>query len=353
MGSKPPKETTTTSKVEPWDAAKPFYETLYGEAQKAFQNTDRTPYSGALYAGPNATQTQALDLFKQAADAASARNAAVPAAPTFYSGGDVYGVGATRQLADDTIGGKYLMADSNPYLRGAVEAATRPLENNLLRNILPQLQDQSIAQGAYGGAGYGTAQALATSDFTQQALDIAQRAYSQNYQFERTNQLNAPQLYGQAQSLIDQSDARQRARWQDAVTAAQVGNQLQLMPAQLLDLAGSQQQSWEQAALAADLQRYNINQQAPWSGLGEWAQILNGGGFNSTGQTQLSPGGSGAASFLQGAAGTAALATSLFPPNSSGQGGAANWLTNLFRGQQAPASDPYGLGSVLNLWGAG
>ncbi len=350
MGSKPPKETTTTSKVEPWDAAKPFYETLYGEAQKAFQNTDRTPYSGALYAQPNATQTQALDLFKQAATAASTRNAAVPAAPTYSP---AYGVDATRGLADDTIAGRYLYADSNPYLKGAVEAATRPLENNLLRNILPQLQDQSIAQGAYGGSGYGTAQALATSDFTQQALDIAQRAYSQNYQFERTNQLNAPQLYGQAQGLQDQSDAASRQRWQDAVTAAQVGNQLQLMPAQLLDLAGSQQQSWDQAGLAADLQRYNINQQAPWSGLGEWAQILNGGGFNSTGQTQLSPGGSGAASFLQGAAGTAALATSLFPPSSSGSGGAANWLSNLFRGSQAPAADPYGLGSVFNLWGAG
>ncbi len=330
MASKPPKETTTTSKVEPWDAAKPYYETLYGEAQKAFQNTDRTPYTGDLYAGPNAQQQQALQLFQSASAQAQANAANIPSQIAHVNQHDVYGVDATRQLADDTISGKYMMADSNPYIRSAVDASIRPLEQSLTRTILPQLQDQSIMQGAYGGSGYGTAQALATSDFTQQGLDIASRMYDANYQRERQNQLNAPTLYGQAQGLIDARDAQSRARFGDQVAAAQAQTQLQLLPAQLMDLAGSQQQGWDQAALDANLQRYNINQAAPWAGLGEWGQILNGGGFNSAGTTQIHPV-SGAASFLQGASGLAALGSSLFPQQAQGGG---NWLTNLFKGGQ-------------------
>jgi hypothetical protein len=281
MGGQP-KQTTTTQKVEPWDAAKPYFETLYGAAQTAFQNTDRTPYTGDLYATPNATQQQALDLFRSAA------------------GGAGTGAAPTRALAMDTINGKYMDPASNPWLAGAVEAARRPLENQLMRQILPSIEDQSIAQGAFGGAGNGTARGLAVSDFTQQALDMANRTYAENYARERAYQMQAPALFA-------------------------AGDQMSLLPAQLMDLAGSQQQGWDQAALDANLQRYNINQAAPWAGLGEWAQILNGGGFSSAGTTARAPT-SGMASFLQGAAGVGGLASSLM-----GSGG-GDWLSRLFSG---------------------
>jgi len=300
MGGGAPKNQTTTQKVEPWDAAKPYYERLYQAAETAFSNTNRAPYTGELYAGPNATQQQALDMFTGAANNIAARNDAA----SLYQG-----VAPTNQLAMDTISGKYLHPDSNPYIKAAVEASIRPVQQNLQRVVLPGLEDQYISQGAFGGSGYGTAQALATSDFSQQALDISSRMYDANYQRERQNQMAAPGLFAAAQGL------------------QQTANQMSLMPAQLLDLAGSQQQSWDQAALDAALQRYNINQAAPWSGMGEWAQILNGGGFSSAGIT--SPGPSRGASFLQGAAGAAALTNALFP---QAMPAAGDWLSNLFRG---------------------
>lgn len=301
-----PKNTTTTQKVEPWDSAKPYYERLYSQAEEAFNATDRKPYTGELYAGPNATQQQALDLYKGAA----LNMIPLPAAPSYSE--KAIGFDPTNKLAMDTITGMYLSPDSNPFIKSAVEASIRPVEQRLTRFVLPGLEDQSIAQGAFGGAGNGAAKGLATSDFTQQALDIASRMYDANYQRERQNQMLAPGLFGQAQGLQDQLDAATRMRWQDQVASAMMMNQQNVQQAQLLDQAGSQQQSWSQAALDADLQRYNINQAAPWTGLGEWAQILNGGGFNSAGVTTRAPGG-GAGSFLQGAAGAAAIGASLFP----------------------------------------
>lgn len=299
-----PKNTSTTTKAEPWDAAKPYYEDLYRRATTALDATNNQPYTGQLNAGPTADQTKALDLFRSVAG-----NITPPQWQT------AVGAAPTNQLAMDTIQGKYLSPDSNPFIKAAVEASTRPVEQRLMRYILPQIEDQSIAQGAFGGAGNGTARALAVSDFTQQATDIGSRMYDANYQRERQNQMAAPSLFAQAQGLQDQMDASVMGRWN-------AGNQAALLPAQLLDLAGQQQQGWNQAALDAELQRYNINQAAPWAGLGELGQILNGGGFQSVGQTTRGPN-TGAASFLQGAAGVAGIANSL---------GGGNWLANLFRG---------------------
>lgn len=296
-----------TQKTEPWDAAKPFYETLYGAAQTAFNNTDRSPYAGDLYAGPTQDQQQALSMYRNAA-------AVGPRMP------EAIGANPTNTLAMDTINGKYMMADSNPYLASAVQASINPVQNQLMRTILPSLQDQSIQQGAYGGSGYGTAQGLATSDFTQQALDMASKIYAGNYAQERAYQMQAPTLFAQAQGLQDQRDATSMNQFQSQY----------LLPAQLLDQAGSQQQSWNQAGLDANLQRYNINQAAPWSGLGEWAQVLNGGGFNSVGGTTSSSAATNPlASFLQGASGIAGIGSSLFPKAAPAAG---NWLSNLFSG---------------------
>lgn len=279
-----PTQQTVTQKTEPWDAAKPFYEDLYAKAQTALSNTNQTPYTGELNAGPTATQRQALDLFKGVASTAG------------------QGAAPTNQLAMDTISGKYMDPNSNPYLKGAVQASIDPVYKMLTRNILPSLQDKSISQGAYGGSGYGVAQGLATSDFDQQALDMASKIYAGNYAQERGYQMQAPGLFGAA-------------------------NQLALQPAQLLDQAGSQEQSWNQAADDSALQRYNINQAAPWSGLGEFAQILNGGGFSSVGQTK--PGPSPMTSFIQGATGGASILNSLFPKALPATG---NWLSSLFSG---------------------
>lgn len=272
MGNKTPSKTTQTN--EPWKEAKPYYAGLYDQAMTAFNNTNRTPYEGERYAGPNQTQQDALGMFKSMAGTAG-------------TGGQ-----ELRQLGLDTVNGKYMNASTNPYLTNAMDTAAGQVQQRLQRDVLPALQDQSIMQGAYGGSGYGVAQGLATSDFTQQALDKTSQLSYDNYQQERQRQLQAGTLFDQA-------------------------NQLLQLPALLMDQAGTQEQAWAQAALDAQYQAYQDSLSAPWRGLGEFAQILNGGGFNTVTGTQ--PGASRAGSALQGAAGGAAAFNSLFP-SSGGNG---------------------------------
>lgn len=283
MGSKAP--STTTQKVEPWDAAKPYYTGLYSAAQTALDATPKTAYTGDIYAGPNDVQKQALTMFQAAAPGASA------------------GADALRQVGVDTAMGKYLSPDSNPYLAGAVTAANAGIRDDLTRRLLPSIQDQSISQGAFGGAGNGVQNALAMSDYDRQALDAAQKIYYQNYASERQNQLNAGQTLSTAGSL-------------------------EQLPAQIMSLVGGQQQSWDQAALDAKYQQYQQQVAAPFNGLGEFSQILNGGGFNN-GTGTATPGGGGIGGAIQGTVGLASAVNSLFPKALPAAG---NWLANLFSG---------------------
>lgn len=368
MGGGAPRNTSTTQKVEPWDAAKPYYENLYRNAEAAFANTNRQPYTGQLYAGPTSDQQQALQMFKSTAGSGQYQTAADMMAGL----GKQAGSGALldnqqlfnalpqsfmRQVGQATpnnnplaagqenaiLSGQYLNHETNPYLRGAVEAATSGQRDTLMRQILPQLQDQSILQGAYGGAGNGTMNALAVGDFNRFALDAANDVYNNNYMNERGlmqqtmgSSLDRSQSLAMQQASLEAARNSQLAGMAGQNYATERQNQLNapgmvaqaadmnLLPAQLLDRAGQQQQAWNQSALDADLQRYNINQSAPWAGLGEWAQILNGGGFQSAGQTGSTRMGSSPTSFLQGAAGAAGLVNSL--------GGGGNWLSQLFGG---------------------
>lgn len=296
MSSK--KKTTTESKNEPWSAAKPYITDLYSQAQTAFNNTDRGPYTGELYAGPTAAQLGAVDQYK-----AAAANPQVNA-------GQQMGWDGARSVYDNaqaTLSGQFMDPASNPYLKQAVEAATRPIEERLTRSILPSIQDQSIAQGAYGGSGYGTAQALAMSDWSQQSADVASKIYAQNYAQERQYQM-------QAASQIANALALQEG-----------GTNAGLSGANLLGQAGSQEQAWQQAALDANLQKYQINQAAPWSGINELSSILNAGGYNQ--QTQTTTQKTGAMeNIMKGVAGAAGLAGTLMT------GGAGAGLMGLLGG---------------------
>lgn len=287
---------------------------LFNKAGTAQGQVNTAPYTGELYASPNQNQLNAVTSLTNAANLAGA------------------GANATIGLASDTVAGKYLYADSNPYLASAVKATIDPLQMNLQRSILPGLQDKSIAQGAYGGSGYGVAQGLATSDFDRQALDVASQMYSSNYQQERQNQLNAPQLYN-------------------------VANQLLTAPGTLLGQVGAQQQQWQQGQDTADLNLFQLNQQQPYAGLSTLASILSGAApYSSTSGTRdgtATAATNPTTNLLQGLTGAASLTNSLFP---TAAGAAGSWLASLFGagagtaatlGAGATAGATAGIGSAL------
>lgn len=56
---------TTISKTEPWDEAKPFFTKLYQQAEEAYKNTNKTPFTGSLVTRPNANNLAAQSMLSQ------------------------------------------------------------------------------------------------------------------------------------------------------------------------------------------------------------------------------------------------------------------------------------------------
>lgn len=221
---------------------------IYQEAERLYGEANKDPYGGSLYAAPNATQQQALQGRINYANALGDPGA------------------GTRDLAERTIRGDFLHPESNPYLQGNIEAAIRPVQDAYTRQILPGISSAAQQQGAYGGSRHGVAQGVAAGDFARNAGDISAQLVAQNYGQERMLQQNAPQLLAQ-------------------------GLQLGALPQDLLGEAGAQQQQWDQAALNEAYQRWQMEQQAPWSPLERYAAFIQAGSPGSS--VSFSPGGGG------------------------------------------------------------
>lgn len=278
MGGKKEQKQVTTSQNDPWAPLVPHLTSLFTQGQAALNATPKT--ADATYAGPNANQLQAADWIKAAA-------------PGLSTGAD-----GLRQLGVDTIAGKYLDPESNPWLAKTGQVITDTANRNLTTGVLPALADSAIIGGAYGGTGYGVSQGLAAGESQRAVSDALTGMYGQNYQLERDRQMGAG-------SLLDQA------------------NQLSLAPGTVLGGLGDMQQGWEQAGLDAAIS-------APWNGLDRYAALLGlGQGYGTNTTTQTTPGKSGFGSFLSGATGGAS-AGSAFGPWGAGIGGVLGGLGGLF-----------------------
>lgn len=86
----------------------------------------------------------------------------------------------------------------NPYLQQTAGAAIRPLYENLMRDILPGINDQAIASGAYSGTGRDIERGLARAGTAQAAGDVLgnifSNAYGQGLQAQQAGIGLAPQL---------------------------------------------------------------------------------------------------------------------------------------------------------------
>jgi hypothetical protein len=90
---------------------------------------------------------------------ASAAAPAAPAAPAAAPGIGAVGYGGGS-------GAKYggSAPSSNPYLTGAQEGIARRMNDNLQRNVLPQMGTSAMAAGGYGDSAHGVLQANAVRD---------------------------------------------------------------------------------------------------------------------------------------------------------------------------------------------
>jgi hypothetical protein len=289
MGS--PKEVTSTTKSEPWSGSKPFFTDLYKKAADALGATNKSVYTGDLWAQPTATQVQANQQLKDASGGWGKT-----------AGGWDYGAGTLRGYGDTLVKNasdtSWLNPDTNPFVKQMTDQALGESTRNFQRNVLPQMGDAAIKGGAYGGSRQGIMEGLAAGEFGRETSDAATRIYADNYQKERdrmgqAQQLaatSAPGLYSGANSLEQQKIAGQ----QYAIDA--------------LGKAGAQEQTWNQQQNQENLDRYKMQQSSVWAGIPEMLSVLTGGGFQSSTSTQPNP---NYTSPMQGAMGVGSLLTGL------------------------------------------
>jgi len=221
-GKKP--TTLTTNSLQPWQ--QPYVQQAMGAAQQQFQSAPNAPAQSAASSGavgaPQQQFGQIRDRFSQLGQqqfgindyglqnaASSLANTKAAQAGPAYDGGYLKAannaaglkasIGQEGQYISDTLGGKYLNPESNPYLKGTYDKAARSVISN---------NDSLFASGGRFNSG-ASQRALATG-----LGDVATDLYGQNYQAERSRMGDAAQMA-----------AAQSGR-QDSMTQFGVGQQL-------------------------------------------------------------------------------------------------------------------------------
>jgi hypothetical protein len=365
----------TQTSQEPWEGQKPYLKDLYDQAQRAFQATDPTPYQGSLVANP--TQNQLTGMNNQLGVADAIRNSGIaegnvnmgsqfgnratsgyymqPAAmqfdaqrlmPGLMEGpmGQYMGPEGTARAIETVTGGAPDYSEANT--EEAIRAALRPLERRMTEQILPQAQSQAIMQGAYGGSGDLLSRSRAIRDFDREAADVTagyvfEDIMSQRQQegadFRQLASLAAQSGDRLSQQIFQDAAREQELEFQDftnrrnimpqlfqaEMNAAQLAPQLQntgirqaMLPGQIeMDIGGMERQ-FAQDQLSAELQRHQMEQMAPWTGLQQYANTIYGSpSFTNTTQQQPGGGVGGAAS---GAISGAAMGSMLGPWGAAG-----------------------------------
>lgn len=212
---------TVTQSSDPWGAAQPYLKDIMGKAQDWYNSSSGSQYfPGSTTVPLSADTQQALG---------SIRSRATLGSPL---------MGAAEQQAQDTIQGKYLSPDSNPFLKDTFNQASGAVNS--------AVNGQFSAAGRYGSGAH--AGVLADKN-NQLATDI----YGGNYNNERTRQATMSAL---APTLASQD-------YTDANALLQSGNI-------------QQQQSAND--LQDQINRFSFDQNQPLNRINSYSSLLNGYG---------------------------------------------------------------------------
>lgn len=192
-----PSETTTTQKFEPPAVTQPGWEGYVTEgqrlAQQPFQN-----YNMPRVAPVNSLQLAGLNI---AADRGL--------------NGDPLGNSA-RGLATSTINGDYL--HSNPHLDQMIDDTTHNMADAAAVGGFASNAALQNFQGAFGGSSYTNGVAQQQAALAKAVAQMGTQARSQNYDFERGNQMSAMGMAPQF-AQMDWNDIRGLTGAGDAMNA--------------------------------------------------------------------------------------------------------------------------------------
>lgn len=123
------------------------------------------------------------------------------------------------------LSGDILNPNSNPGLRGTIDAATRPLFQNLTESVLPSIRGEANTLGNIGSSRQGIAEGIASRGTMDAAGDAASKIGFSGYQSGLDAQMRALGLLPQTLG----------AQTQGAQAAGAVGDASQAMTQKLLD----------------------------------------------------------------------------------------------------------------------
>lgn len=201
---------------------------------------------------------------------------------------------------------------SNPLLRDAAQAAVNPMFQNLSESVLPQIAMQGVGTGTLGGSRNQLAQAQAIERTNAQAMDATSRMYAGAYENEANRQLQALGMGSQIQgmqgtplatlmqtgqtglgnmmqgeqaymnTLLNSGQAGmenlfqgQDAYGKNLALLGSMGLENTMAPAQLM-------QGLDQAQLDELVQKWNYEQNLPYSQLSDYMGMLSGTPWGST-----------------------------------------------------------------------
>lgn len=293
---------------------------LYGNGQNAIGTGGALTASGMAGVGGLGTATgAATDLANgnfQHADTTAGRTAAsnVP----YAMNGANYGLGSALGITNGNTTGSNVSAAgqyaNNPYLNGQIDAASRDITRNLGENVLPGLNLAAAHGDNLNSSRAGAAEAIARRGASDQIGDISAQmrgqAYSQGLSLaEQARQANISGNLGAASagnSMVNTGISGQTASNQANQTdlgiqaagaglltgaanvgsgMATAGNNLGVSGAGQQLQAGQTWQADNQAQNQADYQKWAMNQQAPWTTLGNASNIIQGRNWGSTSDT--------------------------------------------------------------------
>jgi hypothetical protein len=166
----------------PWSAQAPYLQNAFGYAQDAYNKQQNTPfYQGSLYASLNPQQLGALGGLNNfasnggAATANAMTSAGNSAAPSLGTAANGYSsiLNQTQQDPTQSIINSAGQYANNPNVKGMIDAANRPIEQQLNEQQLPQLNLAAAGSGNTDSSRAGVTEAIMRRNAGTQEADNA------------------------------------------------------------------------------------------------------------------------------------------------------------------------------------
>jgi hypothetical protein len=214
---------------------------------------------------------------------------------------DYAATGAAQGVADINKGVSYglngaMDVQNNPYLKSAIDAATRPITEKYTdpNGVLAQIRSEGVASGGYGGTRQGLAEGVAGGRYLNEVGDVAAKMSSD--------------AYNTGQNTFAKTLAF-------APTALQTG----MLPAEMMSAVGAQKENLTQMQndYASQANMWDLNKE--WAPLQNYANMVYGGS-NPTAVTTTTGGGNGGRSAIGGAMGGAMMGYQIGGPYGAAAG---------------------------------